>query len=191
MKARGVVGIDTGMAGALVELRGGLPWRAALLDRGEREPGWTSLSPVEVHRLDRQLYDFMNTGAGWCAYEQIQTTRGIHASRSLFGMEALLLRTVHELRLPLFPVPQSALKRWVKVEVGGQWKGQASKEDMVGALPESARSLFEAVVASHFERPTFDALPKAKRARLEDLADAYWVGRYAIARIINPNLSST
>lgn len=170
-----VTGVDTGMLGALVTVApDGTPLASTVLKPGKRTQGWTTPCPRQVSMVGQQMRRHVEFNAPDCiAYEQVSTTRGIAAARSLFICEGLLLAIANHLELSAWPVQQNTMRAWVKRYLAiGKWKKGQGKQQILDAMGvELVRDLVELTGHDVPER------------RWPDLADAYLCARWAQATI--------
>lgn len=171
-----ILGIDPGKAGAMVWTGdGGFVLGCKLIDPGKKTPGWQMNCPSQwvamAGQLEAAITGYATEAVG---YEEIYSQSP--GNRAILGQEAIILATCGRHGLLASPVNQSRLKSWVREIVGGTWKGQAAKSDMLESLPAEVRDHFE----KWLEAET-DLTPARRRKRILDLTDAYWIAEYTRA----------
>lgn len=171
-----MVGVDTGLRGAVVTVRpNGNVMHATLLDPGKRMDGWKTPSPPEVSRVYMQMREHLeDVVVSAIVYEQVSATRGIAAARSLFMCEGLLLDIAHDMGVPIFGAQQATLRAWVKQHLGIQkWQKGKGKQQILEGLDQ-----LDPRVMQHAQEMVVDRQRRCPTKRLPDLADAYLAARW-------------
>jgi hypothetical protein len=148
---------------------------AKIIEAGPAGDGWDGISPDRVRTWhSTTMAHLSGTLPSFVAYEEVRHMKG-RGAVWIHGATALLHLACGRLNIPAFGMNVSAVKKFAT------GKGNALKPQMLAQVPGRARGILwdatEQITTPGRDLPYTERM---REQRMEDLVDAYWVGRYAL-----------